>query len=92
MFILRVTYISRIYPEASCDILFDEDEWKILYRISHKTKIAPDAPYTMTEAISYLGTLGGFKRSPSDGFPGLKSIWKGLFALFFAIDLLVGQV
>ena len=92
MFIMSVTYLGRLSPDSPCNLLLDEDEWKILYRVVHKTKFPPDSPYTMAEAVSYLGQLGGYKRSPSDGPPGLQTIWKGLFALYFAMDLLVGQV
>ena len=92
MFIMSVTYMGRILPDSSCSLLLDEDEWKILYRVVHKTKFPPDSPYTMAEAVAYLGQLGGYKRSPSDGAPGLQSIWNGLFALYFAVDLLGGQV
>jgi hypothetical protein len=92
MFIMSVTYMGRVYPDVPCDFLFNDDEWKILYRIVHKTKIPPNVPYSMSDAVTFLGILGGFKRAPSDGPPGLKCIWRGLLALYFAIDLLVGQV
>jgi hypothetical protein len=45
----------------------------------------------MADAVKYLGMLGGYKRSPSDGMPGLKTIWNGLFLLYFAIDFILGQ-
>jgi hypothetical protein len=88
---MAVTYMGRIVPDMPCDIFFEDDEWKVLYRIIHKTKIPPDKPYSMADAIMYLGELGGYKRAPSDGPPGLKAIWKGLFRLYDAIDILVGQ-
>ena len=62
------------------------------YNIIHKTKIPPVKPYTMADAIKYLGELGSYKRAPSDGPPGLKSIWNGLFKLYEFMDLFVGQV
>ena len=92
MFIMSVTYMGRLLPDSPCTLLLDDDEWKILYRVVHKTKFPPASPYTMAEAVAYLGQLGGYKRSPSDGVPGLQSIWKGLVALYFAMDLIVGQV
>ena len=45
----------------------------------------------MADAVKYLGQLGGYKRSPSDGMPGLKSIWEGLFLLYFAVEMFMGQ-
>jgi hypothetical protein len=92
IFIMAVTYMGRISPDIPCNVFFEEDEWKILYRIIRKTKTFPDKPYSMATAIMYLGQLGGYKRAPSDGLPGLKTIWLGLFALYNAIDLLMGQV
>jgi hypothetical protein len=53
--------------------------------------LVPDEPYTVAEAVNYLGQLGGYKRAPSDGMPGLKTIWQGLFLLYFVVDLFVGQ-
>jgi hypothetical protein len=69
----------------------DDDERKILYFIIHKAMPSTDEPYTAAEAVNYLGQLGGYKRAPSDGMPGLKSICHGLFLLYFLIDLFVGQ-
>jgi len=54
-------------------------------------KTPPDKPYSLAVALKYLGQLGGFNLSPSDGHPGLQPIWNGLFLLYFAVDLLVGQ-
>ncbi len=69
MFIMAVTYVGRILPDLPCDAFFDKDEWQILYRITHKTKIPPAEPYSMADAVKYLGWLGGYKRAPSDGPP-----------------------
>ena len=56
----------------------EEDEWKALYCTANKTKKIPKTPYTIAEAITYLSWLGGPKRSPGDGPPGVKTIWIGL--------------
>jgi hypothetical protein len=87
--ILTITYLGRAVPDAPCNLLLDDDEWRILYRVVHKTKQPPETPYTMEEAVRYLGQLGGYKRSPSDGPPGLQSIWNGLFELYFAMEILL---
>jgi hypothetical protein len=91
LYIMAVTYMGRIAPDAPCTVFFDDDEWKILYCIANKKKTAPDEPYSMADAVKYLGQLGGYKRSPSDGAPGLKSIWDGLLLLYFAVDVIMGQ-
>jgi hypothetical protein len=71
--ILNMTYMGRLKPEASCSVLLGPDEWKLLYRIANKTKKEPSKPYSMKEAVDYLGWLGGPKRAPSDGPPGVKN-------------------
>jgi len=88
MFIMTVTYIGRVLPDTPCDVFFDDDEWQILYRIIHKTNSAPAKPYSMKDAVQYLGQLGSYRRPPSDGHPGLNAIWNGLFKLYEFIDLL----
>jgi hypothetical protein len=50
--------------------------------MANKTKEAPKTPYSMKEAIDYLGWLGGPKRSPNDGPPGVKTIWIGFMKLY----------
>jgi hypothetical protein len=76
--ILNITYIARIYPQLPCTVCFEEDEWKVLYCTANKTKTPPEKPYTIAEAVTYLSWLGGPKRAPSDGPPGVKTIWIGL--------------
>jgi hypothetical protein len=58
--------------------LFEEDEWKLLYCAANKTKKAPKKAYSMQEALTYISWLGGPKRAPSDGPPGLKTVWEGM--------------
>jgi hypothetical protein len=81
MFIMTITYVGRVFPNTLCNVFFDDDEWKILYKLVND-KQAPNEPYTMEEAVKYVGELGGYKRAPSDGPPGLKVIWKGLSELY----------
>jgi hypothetical protein len=76
--IMNITFIARIHPHLPCTVCFDEDEWKVLYCTANKTKKPPDEPYTIAEAVTYLSWLGGPKRAPSDGSPGVKTIWIGL--------------
>jgi len=57
--ILNMMYLARISPEMSCDIVFSEDEWKILYCTVNKTQIPPNEPYTVAEAAIYIARLAG---------------------------------
>jgi hypothetical protein len=76
--IMNITYAARLHPDLPCTVFFEEDEWKVLYRTANKTKKALEEPYTIANAVLYLSWLGGPRRSPSDGPPGLKTIWIGL--------------
>jgi hypothetical protein len=83
--ILNMTYAARLTPELPCSVLLGEDEWKLLYCVANKTKKEPKRPYTIKEAVEYLGWLGGPKRAPSDGPPGVKTIWIGLMKLYILL-------
>jgi len=76
--VMNMTYAARLHPEEPCTVFFEEDEWKTLYCVANKTKKSPKKPYTIAEAVTYLSWLGGPKRSPSDGPPGVITIWIGL--------------
>jgi hypothetical protein len=79
--IMNMTYIARMYPKEPCTMFFEEEEWKLLYGTANKTKKSPRGPYSIQEAVGYLGQLGGPKRAPSDGPPGVKTVWMGLSTL-----------
>ena len=79
--IMNMTYTARIHPEEPCTVFFEEDEWKLLYRAANKTKKEPKKPYSIQKAVTYLGWLGGPKRAPGDGPPGVKTVWTGLTML-----------
>ena len=78
--ILNLTYLGKKCPEISSEIVFDKEEWKILYCCARKTKEIPET-YTLKEAIYDLGVLSGIKGAPSDGMPGARSICQGLEVL-----------
>jgi hypothetical protein len=86
VFIMNLTYIARVNPDLPCTILFDEDEWKVLYCVANRRKEAPGKPYTIAEAVEHIGNLGGPRRSPSDGPPGVKTVWRGLQKFYTLYD------
>ncbi|MDR2796111.1 MAG: hypothetical protein LBB47_05305 [Spirochaetaceae bacterium] len=83
VFIMNLTYIARVNPELP----FDEEEWKVLYCVGNRRKAAPDKPYTIEESVEYIGNLGGPIRAPSDGPPGLKTIWLGSTEILHSLQL-----
>jgi hypothetical protein len=80
--IMMLTYLSRLYPELSCELFFSQSEWKMLYRAAKRTTVAPEVPFSMADAIGFVAVLGGFVGAPSDGPPGLKVVWMGLSKFF----------
>jgi len=86
IYIMALTYMSRIAPGLDCSVMFEEDEWKILYCAANKTDRPPEVPYTIKEAVRYLAKLGGFAGSPSDGEPGVKVVWRGLEVLYTLVE------
>ena len=84
--IMLLTYVARTRPDESCEICLSEDEWKILYRVAKKTKILPEKPPTVNEAVIMIAILGGFLARKSDGFPGVTVIWRGLSDLYTILD------
>ena len=79
--IMLLTYTARCSPLQSCENLLAESEWKLLYRVANRTSIDPDSPYSIQDAVKYIARLGGHAGAPSDGPPGLKSIWSGMIKL-----------
>ena len=49
--IMFIGYAARTQPDESCETYFSEDEWKILYRVANKTKVLPEKPPTIHEAV-----------------------------------------
>ena len=86
--IMLFTYIARTRPDETCEICLTEDEWKILYRAAKKTRNIPEEPPTIYEAVVMIAKLGGFPGRKSDGFPGVKVIWRGLTSLYIVLDAL----
>lgn len=84
--IMLLTYVARTRPDASCEILMTEEEWKILCQVANKTKNAPEKAPTIKEAVLMIAKLGGFLGRKSDGEPGVTVVWRGLTKLYTILD------
>jgi hypothetical protein len=86
---LNMAHMGRLEPEPPCSALPGPDERKLPrklpYRIANKTKKEPKKAHTIKEAVDYPGRLGGPKRAPSDGPPGVKTIWMGSMKLYILL-------
>jgi hypothetical protein len=75
--ILAMTMLGRSCPDIPCTSIFDEDEWRAVYVVVHRSP-PPKIPPTLNEMIRMIASLGGFLNRKNDGHPGTKTIWIGL--------------
>lgn len=71
-----LTKQSRETPDAGCDMILSEDEWKALY-VYVKRKPPPESPPTLRDATRMVAALGGFLGRKGDGDPGNITVWRG---------------
>jgi hypothetical protein len=79
--ILLLTRLGREVPNLPCSVVFEEYEWKALYRFVHQTTQLPDKEPTLQETIRMVAKLGGFLGRKGDGEPGSMTIWRGMTRL-----------
>jgi len=92
--ILNLCYLARMAPDQKAtDNAFSLEECQVLYNY-HKVKNPklipieqrsnppnenkPNSIPTIATTINQVAVLGGFLSRKGDGFPGVKTIWKGL--------------
>jgi hypothetical protein len=76
--LLFITYLARTSPDLPCTVALDEDEWKVLHRMTNPGKRLPPRPLYLRDAVHQIARLGGFPGRRSDGDPGVKVLWRGL--------------
>ena len=69
MCILQMVYLSRVSPKVSCELILTESQWVALYMLIHKTKEVPKAPPNVSDAVKWIGKLGGHLGRKQDGEP-----------------------
>ncbi|MBS0622384.1 MAG: IS4 family transposase [Verrucomicrobia bacterium] len=57
--------LGRVCGEMSCDIVFDESEWKAVYKILNRKKAIPEKPPSLREFIAMVAILGGYTQLAS---------------------------
>jgi hypothetical protein len=82
--IYRLNKQARETPEAPCDQLLNETEWKVLCAQAHKSP-PPDSPPSLRDAVRMIAKLGGFLGRKGDGEPGTVTLWRGLLRLEFMV-------
>jgi hypothetical protein len=74
---LYVCRLSRAYPEASCEAVFEPAEWKSVYRVVEQQS-PPSKPPTLATMIRMVAQLGGYVNRPRKDPPGPQTVWLGL--------------
>jgi IS4 transposase len=70
--------MGRVCGEMSCDVIFDEAEWKAVYKILNKKQALPEKPPSLGEFVIMIAVLGGYVDRNKEGPPGVKVVWKGM--------------
>ena len=70
--------LGRVCSEMSCRDIFEEAEWKSVYKILNKKKALPRKPPLLGEFVIMVATLGGYVLTNTAEPPGVKTMWKGM--------------
>lgn len=79
--LLWLTYQARENPLLPCDTILEKYEWQSLCCHFQGFPLSKDPP-TLQQAIIWIAQLGGFLARRHDGFPGVKTLWRGLQRLY----------
>jgi len=72
--------MGRDCPEVSCEVLFEEAEWKALWMTTQQQP-PPKKPPRLGEITTLIATLGGYVKRPNS-HPGPQTTWIGLQRLY----------
>lgn len=76
----RVMFVmgaGRACPQLPCSVLFEEAEWKSLWRVTQSDPLPAQAP-SLEKMVAMIASLGGHLGRSGDGPPGPTVIWRGL--------------
>ena len=83
--LMWLTYQARLTLEASCEIILQPAEWKLLRRKFVPKSRAKKTP-TLRQAVVWIARLGGFLARKGDGEPGVKTLWRGITKLHHLLE------
>jgi len=75
--VMYLTYLNRECPEVPCTAVFDDSEWKSVWRVTTKQEL-PKTPPTLGEFMRLLTQLGGYNNRRTESPPGPQTIWTGI--------------
>ena len=75
--VLQLTHLHRECPTLPCTAVFDDAEWKSVWRITTR-KALPKAVPSLAEFVPLLASLGGYNCRAGDPPPGPQALWIGI--------------
>ncbi len=75
--VLYLTYLNRTCPKLPCTAVFDESEWKSVWRVVTKKQL-PKNPPTLSAFMKLLTQLGGYNNRATEAPPGPQPLWVGI--------------
>lgn len=75
--VLHLTYLNRTCPTLPCTAVFDDSEWKSVWRVVAQ-KPLPKSPPTLSQLMKLLTQLGGYNNRATEAPAGPQPIWVGL--------------
>lgn len=75
--IMYVMSMGRKHPDIPCSEIFEDAEWKSVYKIMKKTEIPTICP-TLGTMMFMIAQLGGYLSGKNRPPPGPKVIWRGM--------------
>ena len=76
--VLFTMMLGRVHSEISASDVFEEAEWKSVYKILNSQKNLPRKPPKLGEFIIWIAVLGGYIDKKNAEPPGVKTMWKGM--------------
>jgi len=58
--LLHLTYLARVTPDASCEVVFQTHEWQALHAFTYQTNVILATPPSLHETTRLVAKLGGF--------------------------------
>jgi hypothetical protein len=79
--ILYTTLLARLDGALPCEVVLQPVEWQALYCRVHRTTRPPDKGPSLTQAVLWIASLGGYLNRRHDPPPGATVIWRGFLVL-----------
>lgn len=75
--LFMITLIARTDPTIPCTELLADNEWRVLFLKTHKSRMLPKKPPCLGDIVVWIAKLGGYLARNSDGPPGTVTLWRG---------------